>query len=192
MTAQDWVASYRIGSSHLRLASYHFVLGGTLFLIFLILFAVLDDGMKQAWHRHGTSPLHYLWTALPFLAAGPAAFIVLAVPLLWFASDRHITLGNQSVVTQVKGSRTPRHWRLVSCILKEADYIAICSGSFDALVIPRRAFSDDQAAEAFFNAAISLWNRSNNLFAPVHDDATVWPPAPRSGNSAELGDGPKG
>ena len=65
-------------------------------------------------------------------------------------------------------------------------------GIFAATFLPASAFSDPRQAHQFYETAVAYWREAKGLPPLVPDTAGVWPPAPRSGNSAQLGDGRQG
>ena len=66
-------------------------------------------------------------------------------------------------------------------------------GFFAATFVPMTAFTDPSEAQCFCETATGYWRGAKGLPAtPVPDTARVWPPAPRSSNSAEPGDGREG
>ena len=188
ITVQDWIVAYRIGSARFRFASFRGVVLRTCLIVLLVLLVAQCNLIKTEWTRQGVFPWHLLGIA----AIGPAVVVALGFVIFWMMSAWHITLNDQSVTTRSKGGHITRDWLRVTDVNREGDYIAICSGDLAALVIPCRSFTSDQSADDFLAAAFAFWHHRHDFRPPVQDDATVWPPAPRSGNSAEPGDGREG
>ena len=65
------------------------------------------------------------------------------------------------------------------------DLVFLCSGRIPNNFIPKTAFASPQEAELFYKTARQHWEAVKYSAADAGRGETVWPPAPRPGNSAE-------
>ena len=83
-------------------------------------------------------------------------------------------------------------WKHFQALTEEAGYLHFF-GRGRVFVIPKQAFPSDAEAGGFFDAAIAYWREAKGIASPPAPDVSgVWPPAPRAGDSQELGRTPKG
>lgn len=180
MGVQDWITAYRAGTNHRRRLPVAAIFGLSIPVACLGLELFLFHyGYVQAWNRHHSFPWHYVCIMTAAAAMGPAAFVYSH----WSMSARRVVLENRCVIVQSHFSgKRPLSWRRISGVFQEAEHISICSENFAALVIPYRAFSNEQAAKDFYMEALNYWHEAKEtkpLVAP--EIAGVWPPAPRRG-----------
>ena len=188
MTANDWVYAYRVGMAYIRLSAVKIAALGGIAVLLVFPIAVFHDGYVHAWQRHHTIPWQYLRTMLFAFCFGPIGFVLFMSFFLWSGATRKLTLQNLGIVIRVKGGRNVVLWRRVTAIFKDAEYVAICSGNLNALVVPVHAFPSEQVAAKFFDAALDFWHEENGMLPPpAQNNSKVWPPAPRLGNSAKPG-----
>lgn len=84
------------------------------------------------------------------------------------------------------------HWPLIMDTVDDRDCYYFFLGRANALAVPKRAFSGPDAALAFYNTARQYWQSGKTLATPNQEASPgVWPPAPRAGDSQELGGTPK-
>ena len=84
------------------------------------------------------------------------------------------------------------HWPLIVDTVDDRDCYYFFLGRANALAVPKRAFNSPDAALAFYNTARQFWQSGKTLATPNQSDVPdVWPPAPRAGDSQELGGTPK-
>lgn len=83
-------------------------------------------------------------------------------------------------------------WKQISTVSEEPEYFYFV-GWTRAFSVPKRAFNSSSEACAFFNLASDYWRKAKGI-PPMPPPSTsgVWPPAPRAGDSQELGGTPKG
>ncbi len=195
MGVQDWITAYQTGISRLRPISLGRSSGFLIAVACSLVVALVSyGGYVHAWHSQHSFPWHYVHIMLISSAVGPIAFAF----VLWSMSSRRLVLEDVCIIVQFKYGGIVRSqysgklsflWQRVSNISQEAEHLTICSENYIALVVPRRAFPNEQAAEGFYTAALAYWHEAKGTMPPpVPEIAGVWPPAPRPGNSAEPGD----
>lgn len=82
-------------------------------------------------------------------------------------------------------------WTSFSSVIDDADYFYFVGWS-RIVHIPKRAFDSSAEAYAFFETALGYWRKAKGIAPPPTPDTSgVWPPAPRVGDSQELGEKPK-
>ena len=85
------------------------------------------------------------------------------------------------------------HWPLIVDTVDDRDCYYFFLGRANALAVPKRAFSSPDVARAFYHTARQFWQSGKNLATPNQEVSPgVWPPAPHTGDSQELGETPKG
>ncbi len=83
-------------------------------------------------------------------------------------------------------------WKQFSAVAEEADHFYFV-GWKRAFLVPKRAFNSSAEAESFFDTALVYWRKATGIVPPPAPNVSgVWPPAPRAGDSQELGGTPKG
>ena len=189
MTANDWVYAYRVGMTHIRLDAIKLAALGGVALLLAVFITVFCDGYIHAWQRHHAVPWQYIRTTLLASCFGPISFVLITSFLLWSGATRKLTLQNSGIVIRVKGGKNVISWNRVTAIFRNTEYLAICSGDLNALVVPVRAFPSEQEATEFYAAALDFWHEAKGMLPPpAQDTSKVWPPAPAIANSAEPGE----
>ena len=187
MGIQDWITAYRTGINHLRRLPIAAASGLAFPIVCFVLEMLLFyHGYAHAWNRHHSFPWNYVSIMTAAAAMGPAAFVYSH----WSLSARRVVLESCCVIVQSHFSgRRPLSWQRVSGVFQEAEHITICYENFAALVIPYRAFPNEQAAKDFYTESVYYWHEAKGMTPPpIPDMSGVWPPAPRPSNSAEPGD----
>ena len=187
MGVQDWIAAYREGITHFR--RFPRVTSGIWLALFCLALAIaiFYYGYAHAWQRQHSFPWHYIHIMLFAFTAGPLGFVF----LLWSMSSRRVVLEDAYVIVQFKyggiacsqyGGKVLYSWQRITNVFQGLEHITICSENNIALVVPRRAFPNEQAATAFFGMALDFWPEARGtLPLPVPETTGVWPPAPRPG-----------
>ena len=189
MTANDWVYAYRVGMTHIRFDAIKLVALGGVGVLLAVSAIVFHKGYVHAWQSHHAVPWQYIRTTLLASCFGPISFVLITSFFLWSGATRKLTLQNLSIVIRVKGGKNVVSWKRVTAIFKNAEYLAICSGDLNALVVPVHAFPGEQEATEFYDAALNFWHEAKGTLPPPAQNASeVWPPAPTVANSAEPGD----
>lgn len=80
-------------------------------------------------------------------------------------------------------------WQQIVAIVDDRDCFYLFLEQNNAFAVPKRAFNSSTEACAFFNAALAYWRQAKGIVPPPALDVSgVWPPAPRVGDSQELGE----
>ena len=81
-------------------------------------------------------------------------------------------------------------WQQIKAVEEDARYIYLRKFWY-VLSIPKDAFSSSAEAESFFALALAYWRKAKGIAPPPGLDLSgVWPPAPRAGDSQEVGSKP--
>jgi len=84
-------------------------------------------------------------------------------------------------------------WReVIKITYIEGDIVIFGNGWTAGFFVSASAFPDFNQAQQFYEQAVSYWCNATGRTLPPMNIASVWPPAPRSGNSAEPGDESEG
>jgi len=186
MMANDWVYAYRVGMTHIRLDAIKLAALGGVAVLLAVFITVFYDGYVHAWQRHHVIPWQYIRTTLLASCFGPISFVLITSFFLWSGAARKLTLQNLGIVIHVKGGKNVVSWKRVTAIFKNTEYLVICSGDLNALVVPVHAFPSEQEATEFYDAALDFWHEAKGMRPPpAQDNSKVWPPAPTVTNSAE-------
>ena len=128
-------------------------------------------------------PMQAFEQLYPKGASAPLSTTEISPSLLCF--DKRRMLDEDELVLEPVEAK----WGDVSSIhWHEGDIVFLCSGRVSNNFIPKTAFASPQEAELFYSTARQHWEAVKFGTADLGQDRIVWPPAPRSGNSAEPGD----
>lgn len=162
-------------------------------------------------------PILFLLLPLPFLILGnlmgaeaPVSLVLgltgawavffSAVGLLGAVGDIWISSGKASTITitpagvryEAWGRKPNIEWKIIAGVVQtETDILLIQNSIGGGAFVPLAAFTDPREAQCFYETAVGYWQsaKTGQPFAPA-DATEVWPPVPRSANSAEPGDTP--
>jgi hypothetical protein len=88
-------------------------------------------------------------------------------------------IGPDAVSRKSAVSETITPWRSYVKINADDALMYFFLTPASAQIIPTRAFADPREAQAFLEAALSLWRGQSVLPVPTREE-TVWPPPPQT------------
>ena len=140
-------------------------------------------------------------SALVLLPQGAAFWLVLAGEVVRILSRMPPAAGVNKCSATINTQRfycvEPRKayrysWKQILSIRQTAEYTLFFTWKGGTFTLPNRAFGTFEEAQRFYQTAQQhKYVASHGQRAMTPQDETVWPPAPRVGDSAEPGDTPQ-
>ncbi len=163
------------------------IIGKIVFLVWLLVpFAICASSLLS-----GINPLTSpdVGSIIGWFVGSMAPFILspFLSNIITVSIDAHgwKTLNQSSSVTMLIS------WQKVKAVEEDTRYIYFRK-TWQMMTIPKDAFSSSVEAEAFFETALGYWRKAKGIPSPSAPATSgVWPPAPRVGDSQELGEKPK-
>ena len=167
-----------------------------LLLLAWLLFPLMKSGLLPLVFR-GTTPVihpldlvlqarHSYLIGLFVVTAAPFVFTVLSSSV-YVASISSVGL---AVTNGSVSKRSVFSWKKIQAVEEDGRYLYFRKFWY-TFFIPKDAFSSIAEAEFFFDTALTYWrDAKGTVLHPIPDVSGVWPPAPRTGDSQEVGSKP--
>ncbi len=191
-TFQDWVEGYRVGLAHMTLL-YWAIWSGILIAAAVGLgMIVLGKGYPTTWPPTTPPPRPLLLSVGLLVCILLAPYLVVSVAGWHLTRCRTVMLQHHHLVSKTRFRSHAIPWNDITDLLDTGRHFCFCQNAPAAVVVPKLAFADPEQAHAFFDQAEDCWRSERRRRDPPPPDAPgVWPPAPRAGDSQELGETPK-